>query len=74
MLLQRVLNHLVVSQEEFRSLAFSRANMIADFLETNYNIQRSKIYIREDNNIFENPYVSGISNSIAVIRSGRLVE
>ena len=73
-LLQRILSRLTVSQEDFRALAFARANVIADYLADNYNIQRSKIFVREDNNIFENPYVSGISNSIAVIRSGRLVE
>lgn len=73
-LLQRILSRLTVSQDDFRALAFARANVIADYLADNYNIQRSKIFVREDNNIFENPYVSGISNSIAVIRSGRLVE
>ena len=73
-LLQRILSRLTVSQEDFRALAFARANVIADYLADNYNIQRNKIFVREDNNIFENPYVSGISNSIAVIRSGRLVE
>ena len=73
-LLQRILSRLTVSQEDFRALAFARANVIADYLADNYNIQRSKIFVREDNNIFENPYVSGISNSIAVIRSGRPVE
>lgn len=74
MLLQRFLKHLTISQEDFRALAFARANVIADYLIENYNIQQSKIYVREVNNIFENPYVSGINNSIAVIRSGRLVE
>lgn len=73
-LLQRILSRLTVSQDDFRALAFARANVIADYLADNYNIQRSKIFVREDNNIFENPYVSGISNSIAVIRSGRPVE
>jgi hypothetical protein len=73
-LLQRVLDHLVVSQDDFRALAFERARAVASYLEENYNIAHNKIYVREDNNIFENPYVSGISNSIAVIRSGRLVE
>lgn len=74
MLLRRVLEHLTISQEDFRALAFARANAIADYLAENYNIQPNKIYVREANNIFENPYVNGISNSIAVIRSGRLVE
>lgn len=74
MLLRRVLEHLVISQEDFRALAFARANVVADYLAEKYNIQRNKIYVREDSNIFENPYVSGISNSIAIIRSGRLVE
>lgn len=74
MLLRRFLEHLTISQEDFRALAFARANAIADYLAENYNIQPNKIYVREANNIFENPYVNGISNSIAVIRSGRLVE
>ena len=74
MLLQKVLEHLTISQEDFRALAFARANTIADYLAENYSIPLNKIYVREDDNLFENPYISGISNSIAVIRSGKLVE
>lgn len=74
MLLQKVLAHLTISQEDFRALAFARANAIAEFLAENYNIPQNKIFVRETDNLFENPYVSGISNSIAVIRSGKLVE
>lgn len=65
-----ILKEIIIKQEDYYALAYSRATASVKVLKEKYNIPEKRIFIEEDD-IFNNPYISGITNDIAVIRTGK---
>ena len=68
-----ILTEITVGDARYYALSYARMNKIKDVLINNYNIKSDRIGIIEKN-IFSNPYIEGVGNSIAVLKSGTIRE
>lgn len=66
-----LLAKITIRSEDFYALSYSRSKAAKDILIRNYRIPENRIFI-EENDIFTNPYISGIPNNITIIRTGRV--
>ncbi|OHD39156.1 MAG: hypothetical protein A2015_00575 [Spirochaetes bacterium GWF1_31_7] len=60
-----------VKQEDFFALSYERSESIKQLLISRYKVPENRIFI-EETDIFSNPYISGISNAIGIIRTGTI--
>lgn len=70
-LYQTLLEQIQIGQEDFYGLARARTHAVIDVMVNKYQIPRNKIFITESD-IFNNPFISGVPNNIAIIRIGTL--
>ncbi len=68
-----ILSVIELNDSHFYSLSYARIKKIKEFLMENYNISEDRIVITETN-IYENPYIKGVGNSLAVILSAEKME
>ncbi|MCG8571657.1 MAG: DUF748 domain-containing protein [Spirochaetes bacterium] len=61
-----ILLMLRITNQDFQFLALQRAKAIKDYLVEHEKLQPSRFFIKQDN-IYENPYMSGISNTIGIM-------
>lgn len=57
------------TESDYLNLTYKRLNKIKEILTTKYSISENRIFFSEKN-IFENPYVAGIGNSLGIVLSG----
>ncbi len=64
-----ILQNIIIEESRYYALSYARIKEIRNILINEYNIDPQRIGISEKS-IYENPYISGIGNSIAAIKSG----
>ncbi len=70
LLKELILEKIIIEESDYFSLTYSRVNKIKKILMEKYNITAEKIFTSEKS-IYENPYISGIDNTIAIIKTGK---
>lgn len=63
-----LIDKIELTDSDYYSLSYARVKRVKKFLIDNYNLKEEKIVINESN-IYENPYVTGVGNSLVVIVS-----
>ena len=64
-----ILQNIKIEDSKYYSLSYARIKKIKNILTNNYYVDPKKINTAEES-IFENPYLSGTTNNIAIIKSG----
>ena len=59
------------TESDYLNLTYKRLNKIKEILTTKYAVNENRIFFSEKN-IFENPYVAGIGNSLGIVLSGAI--
>lgn len=68
---KELLKLLQPTESDYLNLTYKRLNKIKEILTTKYSVNENRIFFSEKN-IFENPYVSGIGNSLGIVLSGEI--
>lgn len=64
-----ILQNITISSSDYYNLSYKRIQKIKEILLNTYSVKEDKIGI-EEKNIFENPYIEGIGNSLVILKSG----